>query len=93
MLIKLQTNVKRYFTEDLRNLSSAIYAFILLVIGIPLWWRMTEVQRHSLPYAQISQLSTMDVVISTDIFVYTKNPYVTEHIIEQIYTSFNSSNF
>ncbi|KAL5239658.1 hypothetical protein ACI65C_007068 [Semiaphis heraclei] len=79
--------------EDLRNLSSAIYAFILLVIGIPLWWRMTEVQRHSLPYAQISQLSTMDVVISTDIFVYTKNPYVTEHIIEQIYTSFNSTMF
>ncbi|XP_001945270.2 GPI transamidase component PIG-S [Acyrthosiphon pisum] len=79
--------------EDLRNLSAAVYAFILLVIGIPLWWRMTEVQRHSLPYAQISQLGTMDVVISTDIFVYTKNPYVTEQIIEQIYTTFNSTMF
>lgn len=73
-------------------MSAAVYAFILLVIGIPLWWRMTEVQRHSLPYAQISQLSTMDVVISTNIFVYTKNPYVTEHIIEQIHITFNSSN-
>ncbi|CAI6344098.1 unnamed protein product [Macrosiphum euphorbiae] len=79
--------------EDLRNLSAAVYAFILLVIGIPLWWRMTEVQRHSLPYAQISQLGTMDVIISTDIFVYTKNPYVTEQIIEQIYTTFNSTMF
>lgn len=74
-------------------MSAAIYAFILLVIGIPLWWRMTEVQRHSLPYAQISQLSTMNVIISTDIFVYTKNPHVTERIIEQIYTTFNSSNY
>jgi len=73
-------------------LSAGIYAFILLIIGIPLWWRMTEVQRHPLPYAEISQLGTVDVVISTDIFVYTKNPYVTERIIEQMYTTFNSSN-
>jgi hypothetical protein len=73
-------------------LSAAVYAFILLVIGIPLWWRMTEVQRHSLPYAQISQLGTMDVVIATDIFIYTKNPYVTKNIIKNINTRFNSSN-
>ncbi|XP_026807179.1 GPI transamidase component PIG-S isoform X2 [Rhopalosiphum maidis] len=79
--------------EDLRNLSAAVYAFILLVIGIPLWWRMTEVQRHSLPYAQILQLGTMDVVISTDIFIYTKNPYVTKDIIKKINTRFNSTMF
>lgn len=79
--------------EDLRNLSAGIYAFILLIIGIPLWWRMTEVQRHPLPYAEISQLGTVDVVISTDIFVYTKNPYVTERIMEQMYTTFNSTMF
>jgi len=53
---------------------------------------MTEVQRHPLPYAEISQLGTVDVVISTDIFVYTKNPYVTDRIIEQLYTTLNSSN-
>lgn len=74
-------------------MSAGVYAFILLIIGIPLWWQMTEVQRHPLPYAEISQLGTMDVVISTDIFVYTKTPYVTERIIEQMYTTFNSSNF
>lgn len=73
-------------------MSAAVYAFILLVIGIPLWWRMTEVQRHPLPYTQISQLGSMDIVIATDIFVYTKNPTETEHIIEQIRTTFNSSN-
>lgn len=80
-----------YFIEDLRNLSAAVYAFILLIIGIPLWWRMTEVQRHPLPYMQISQLSSMDVIIATDIFVYTKNQIKTEHIIENIQTTFNSS--
>lgn len=53
---------------------------------------MTEVQRHPLPYAQISQLGNMDVVITTDIFVYTKNPYDSEHIIDEIDTTFNSSN-
>lgn len=53
---------------------------------------MTEVQRHALPYAQISQLGSMDVGIATDIFVYTKNPTETERIIEEIHTTFNSSN-
>jgi len=73
-------------------LSAAVYAFILLVIGIPLWWRMTEVQRHPLPYTQISQLGNMDVVIATDIFVFAKNPSTTNQIIEQIQFTFNSSN-
>ncbi|VVC29688.1 Phosphatidylinositol-glycan biosynthesis class S protein [Cinara cedri] len=79
--------------EDLRNLSAAVYAFILLVIGIPLWWRMTEVQRHPLPYSQISQLGNMDVTIATDIFVYTKNVSKTEQIIQQLHTTFNSTMF
>lgn len=53
---------------------------------------MTEVQRHPLPYAQITQLGSIDVVITTDIFIYTKNPYDTERIIDEIDTTFNSSN-
>lgn len=77
----------------MRNLSAAVYAFILLVIGIPLWWQMTEVQRYPLPYTQISQLGSMDVSIATDIHVYTKDPSKTELIIEQIRITFNSSNY
>lgn len=76
----------------MRNLSAAVYAFILLVIGIPLWWRMTEVQRHPLPYTQISLLGNMEIAIATNIFVYTKNPSETERIINEIHTTFNSSN-
>lgn len=52
---------------------------------------MTEVQRYPLPYTQISQLSNIDVIITIDIFVYTKNQTKTEHIIENIKTTFNSS--
>lgn len=73
-------------------MSAAVYAFILLIIGIPLWWRMTEVQRHPLPYTQISQLGNIDVIIATDILVYTKNKTETNRIIEHIHTTFNSSN-
>lgn len=73
-------------------MSAAVYAFILLVIGIPLWWRMTEVQRYPLPYAQISQLGNIDVSIATDIFVYTKHPSETERIIKQIQITFNLCN-
>lgn len=80
-----------YFIEDLRNLSATVYAFILLVIGIPLWWRMTEVQRHPLPYSHISQLGSMDVEIAMDIFVFTNNPSETKRIIEQLQITFNSS--
>jgi len=90
--MKKKSNKLLRILEDLRNLSAAVYAFILLVIGIPLWWRMTEVQRHPLPYTQISELGNMDVAIATDVFVYTKDPSETERIIEQIRAAFNSSN-
>ncbi|XP_050525843.1 GPI transamidase component PIG-S isoform X2 [Daktulosphaira vitifoliae] len=79
--------------NDLRNLSAAVYAFILLIIGIPLWWRMTEVQRHSLPNIMISELSNSEIIISTDIFVFTNNPLRTNNIISTIESSFNSSIF
>ncbi|XP_050439968.1 GPI transamidase component PIG-S-like [Adelges cooleyi] len=77
----------------LRNISSAVYTVILLVIGIPLWWRMTEVQRHSLPYAKISELETRNVVITTDVFVFTQNPLDTDRIINEIKLGFNSTMF
>ncbi|XP_050429536.1 GPI transamidase component PIG-S-like [Adelges cooleyi] len=78
---------------DLRNISSVVFTVILLVIGIPLWWRMTEVQRHSLPYAKISELGTRNVVIATDVFVFTQNPIDTDRIINEIKLEFNSSMF
>lgn len=53
---------------------------------------MTEVQRHPLPYTQISELGSMDIVVAADIYVYTKDLLETERIIEQIHIAFNSSN-
>lgn len=49
------------------------FAIILLGIGIPLWWKTTEVYRVSLPYSRIDGLNQNDWRITTNVFVYTKD--------------------
>ncbi len=38
------------------NLAAASYVLLMLVVGVPIWWRTTEVYRVSLPYAEIDGL-------------------------------------
>ena len=35
--------------------------FVCIVIGLPLWWKTTEVYRVQLPYADISSLADTQV--------------------------------
>jgi len=38
---------------------------ICLVIGLPVWWKTTEIYRVPLPYSQISALADLTVVFSS----------------------------
>lgn len=37
--------------------------FVCLAIGLPLWWKTTEVYRVSLPYSDIDSLARADVSV------------------------------
>ena len=71
------------------NLASASYVFIMLVLGVPVWWKTTEVYRVSLPYEDIDELSqtvptTLKVnllLVTTDMKKYDQwGPQIQEHL-------------
>ncbi len=39
------------------HLAAASYLLLMLAVGLPIWWRTTEVYRVTLPYAEIDRLA------------------------------------
>ncbi|XP_051734850.1 GPI transamidase component PIG-S, partial [Ctenopharyngodon idella] len=44
-------------------------AAVVIVVGIPLWWKTTQTYRAWLPYSEISELDTLQLQLSVDIEV------------------------
>ncbi|KAK2873045.1 hypothetical protein Q8A67_022942 [Cirrhinus molitorella] len=44
-------------------------AAVVIVVGIPLWWKTTETYRAWLPFSEISELDTLQLQLSVDIEV------------------------
>lgn len=78
-------------SEDLRMWAALSFAVILLGIGIPLWWKTTEVYRVSLPYSKIDSLNQKQWKITMNIFVHTKDPSETSARIHYIKSYFKHS--
>lgn len=60
--------------EFFRMWSAISFSVMLIVIGIPLWWKTTEVYRASLPYDEIHSLDPSKLKIKTSIFIYSEYP-------------------
>lgn len=58
--------------------------FVCIVIGIPLWWKTTEVYRVSLPYAEISDLSVTKFKYTVDVDIINADESLTENHITQL---------
>nr|XP_033777077.1 GPI transamidase component PIG-S [Geotrypetes seraphini] len=57
-------------SEALRVKYTALcIAVIVLVVGLPLWWKTTETYRASLPYSQISKLDTLQLQLTVSVDV------------------------
>ena len=51
--------------EKKTNVYAAIgIGFVCVVVGLPLWWKTTEVYRVSLPYSDIETLADAKVILS-----------------------------
>lgn len=49
-------------SEQWRQYASALsILFVALFVGLPIWWKTTEVYRCPLPYKEIGQLSRKQV--------------------------------
>ncbi|KAF6204866.1 hypothetical protein GE061_019030 [Apolygus lucorum] len=73
---------------DKYRMGAAIsFAVMLLVIGIPLWWKTTEVHRAALPYSQIEAMDPSSVTIRMKIWVSASSSTRTSNIIMLMKTS------
>lgn len=57
--------------DNHRILASLAFAFIIVVIGFPMWWKTTEVYRVPLPYDKINRLDTDPIRITSKIGIFT----------------------
>ncbi|KAK9511635.1 hypothetical protein O3M35_000257 [Rhynocoris fuscipes] len=71
--------------SDAHRMWAAVsFAVMLIVIGIPLWWKTTEVYRATLPYDEIHNLDPLSVKISMTVFVYSEYPIRTNSIMQRL---------
>nr|XP_022288860.1 GPI transamidase component PIG-S-like [Crassostrea virginica] len=55
--------------KSIQHLAALSFGFLCIVIGVPLWWKTTEVYRVSLPYSDIADLSNTKFQFTIDIDV------------------------
>ncbi|XP_063833293.1 GPI transamidase component PIG-S [Ostrinia nubilalis] len=55
--------------ESNRMWASASFVGVLIIIGLPLWWKTTEVYRVALPYDKISAFNELPSVIASELTI------------------------
>ncbi|XP_051786363.1 GPI transamidase component PIG-S-like [Erpetoichthys calabaricus] len=54
-------------------------AAMVIVVGLPLWWKTTETYRASLPYSQIGELDTLQLQLTMEVdVIFTKGTLTAE---------------
>ena len=54
-----------------KHIAAASYAFLMLVVGVPVWWKTTEVYRAYVPYSDIANLKTLSVLQKANVLLIT----------------------
>ena len=56
-----------------KHIAAASYAFLMLVVGVPVWWKTTEVYRAYVPYSEIASLETISVLQKANVLLITSD--------------------
>lgn len=57
---------------------------MVVLVGIPLWWKTTEVYRVALPYPEIDELHELDLKIQLNIHIATLDDAKGEVLIKEL---------
>lgn len=60
-------------TETLRMWSAISFSLLILGVGIPLWWKTTEVYRVALPFAEIEELQQIKPRVLLNLSVHARD--------------------
>ncbi|XP_052751824.1 GPI transamidase component PIG-S isoform X2 [Galleria mellonella] len=78
-------------TESNRMWASASFVGVLIVIGLPLWWKTTEVYRVALPYDKINTFTTLSHAVTTELTVVANDDATADQIVDNIKKEFEES--
>ncbi|CAG4931831.1 unnamed protein product [Colias eurytheme] len=78
-------------TEWSRMWASASFVGVLIIIGVPLWWKTTEVFRVALPYDKISSFDTDSHFITTELVVLANDERTASDVAARIEKDFEKS--
>ncbi|XP_012548186.1 GPI transamidase component PIG-S isoform X2 [Bombyx mori] len=77
--------------ESNRMWASASFVGVLIIIGMPLWWKTTEVYRVSLPYEKISSFKPLSHFVTTELKVLANDDATASKIVSEIQKAFAES--
>ncbi|XP_030040157.2 GPI transamidase component PIG-S isoform X2 [Manduca sexta] len=77
--------------ESSRMWASASFVGVLIIIGMPLWWKTTEVYRVALPYDKISAFEPLKHSITTELTVLADDDATAAVVIDEIEKAFADS--
>ncbi|XP_058055557.1 GPI transamidase component PIG-S [Anopheles bellator] len=60
--------------DSIHIYATIAFVVIIILIGVPMWWKTTEVYRVSLPYAEIQALSDAPIKTAFRLGLYCKSP-------------------
>ncbi|KAJ2942763.1 hypothetical protein O0L34_g14951 [Tuta absoluta] len=75
-------------TEYFRMWATASFVGVLFIIGVPLWWKTTEVYRVALPYDKINSFETLAHSITAELTVLANDDATASEIAGLIEKSF-----
>lgn len=59
--------------ENYRLYASVSFILIILVLGLPMWWKTTEIYRVQLPYSEIESLTQVEIAARSTVYLYTRD--------------------
>lgn len=71
-MIKYYNEMHSSFADKYRLYASISFILLILVLGLPMWWKTTEVYRVQLPYTEIEQLTKVEIAATSTVYLYTK---------------------
>ncbi|EDW84736.2 uncharacterized protein Dwil_GK14273 [Drosophila willistoni] len=78
--------------EDKYRISATIaFIVVIVVIGVPMWWKTTTVYRVNLPSAPILRLSEQSIKTAVQVAIYTQQASRAQLLISELQSRFNDS--
>ncbi|XP_055903161.1 GPI transamidase component PIG-S-like isoform X1 [Eupeodes corollae] len=77
--------------DKYRMYASVAFMVVVLVIGVPMWWKTTEVYRVSLPYSDIRDLSESLIQINMTVGIFTLKPDRSALLIDELSNAFQNN--